>query len=116
MGRVGKVRGAQIAGKTKYSTTHVAVAAQNTFKGGIMGFWDKAFQVAKDVGTNYANSISEKANEVRQTKEKYESMSDEELIRIVNSDGFFGKTQTEKGVAFSILKSRGYSADDIRSR
>ena len=81
-----------------------------------MGFWDKAFQVAKDVGTTAANSLNEKANEIRQLKEKYESMSDEELIRIVNSDGFFGKTQTEKGVAFSALKSRGYNTEDIRSR
>ena len=54
-----------------------------------MGFWDKAFQVTKDVGTTAANSLNEKANEIRQLKEKYESMSDEELIRIVNSDGFF---------------------------
>lgn len=81
-----------------------------------MGFWDKAFQVAKDVGTSAANSINEKANEIRQLKEKYESMSDDELIRIVNSDGFFGKSSTEKGVAFSTLKSRGYNPDDMRSR
>ena len=81
-----------------------------------MGFWDSAFQVAKDVGTSVANSVNEKANEIRQLKEKYESMNDEELIRIANSDGFFGNSQTEKGVAFSTLKSRGYSPEDIRSR
>ncbi len=81
-----------------------------------MGFWDKALQVTKDVGVSFANSINEKANEIRQLKDKYESMSDDELTRIVNSDGFFGKSPTEKGVAFSTLKSRGYNSDDMRSR
>ncbi|MCF1184557.1 transposase [Marichromatium gracile] len=80
-----------------------------------MSFWDKAFQVAKDVGTSAANSLNEKANEIRQIKEKYESMSDEDLIRIANSDGFFGNSSTEKGVAFSTLKRRGYSPEDIRA-
>ena len=68
-----------------------------------MGFWDKAFQVAKDVGTTAANSLNEKANEIRQLKEKYESMSDDELIRIVNSDGFFGKTQSNCFYPFPVM-------------
>ena len=78
-----------------------------------MGFWDKAWQVTKDLGEGVANSISEKANEVRQAKEKFESMSDDELIRIANSDGFFGKSQTEKGVALRILQSRGYDPHNL---
>lgn len=81
-----------------------------------MGFWNKAFQIAKDIGESAANSINAKANEIRQLKEKYESMGDEDLIQIINSDGFFGKSQTEKGVAFSILKTRGYTPEDIRQR
>lgn len=81
-----------------------------------MGFWEKAFDIAKDVGTGVTNSINEKANEIRQLRDKYESMSDDELIRIANSDGVFGKSSTEKGVAFSILKSRGHDAESLRSR
>lgn len=77
-----------------------------------MGFWD----VAKDIGTSVANSVAEKANAIRQLRENYEAMGDDELIRIANSDGFFGNSTTEKGVAFAILKSRGYSADDLKSR
>lgn len=77
-----------------------------------MGLWD----VAKNIGTSVANSVAEKANEIRQLRDEYESMDDDELIRIANSDGFFGKSSTEKGVAFSILKSRGYSSDDLKSR
>lgn len=79
-----------------------------------MGFWEKAFQVVKDLGTSSLNTLNEQANDIRQLKEKYESMSDEELKRIVNSDGFFGKSQREKGVAFSTLKSRGYDIEDLR--
>jgi hypothetical protein len=77
-----------------------------------MGFWD----IAKNVGTTVANSVSEKANEIRQLNDKYEGMSDEELIRIVNSDGFFGKSSIEKGVAFKILKLRGYDPSDLKSQ
>lgn len=77
-----------------------------------MSFWE----TAKNVGTSVANSVAEKANEVRQFRDKCESMSDEELIRIANSDGFFGSSSTEKGVAFNILRSRGYGPDDLKSR
>ena len=77
-----------------------------------MGLWD----VAKNIGTSVANSVAEKANEIRKLRDEYESMNDDDLIKIANSDGFFGKTSTEKGVAFSILKSRGHTADDLKSR
>jgi hypothetical protein len=75
-----------------------------------MGFWD----VAKNVGTVVANSIEEKANEVRETTEKYNELDDDELIRIVKSDGFFSKSQTEKTIAFKLLKERGYTPEDIK--
>lgn len=81
-----------------------------------MGFWDKAFDVAKNVGTAVASEIEKSANEIREIKLKYEGMEDDELIRVVHSDGFFGKSQKEKGIAFSVLKSRGFSVEDINSR
>ena len=80
-----------------------------------MSFWEKALQAAKDIGTSTVNSLNERANEIRQLKEKYELMSDDELIQIVNSDGFFSHSQTEKGAAFGILKARGRSTDDMRA-
>lgn len=55
-------------------------------------------------------------NEIRELKLKYEGMQDDELIRLVHSDGFFGKTSKEKGVAFSVLKTRGLSIEDINLR
>lgn len=76
-----------------------------------MSLWN----MAKNIGTSIANTAAEKANEIRQISEKYESKSDSDLIGIVNSDGFLGSSSTEKGVAFRILKSRGYNADDIKS-
>lgn len=55
-------------------------------------------------------------NEIREIKLKYDDLSDDELIRVVHSTGFFAKDSKEKGVAFSILKKRGLSVDDINSR
>lgn len=81
-----------------------------------MGFWDTAFNVVKDVGTTIATEIEKAANNTRETKLKYEEMADDELIRLVHSDGFFGKTQKEKGIAFGILTRRGFSVEDINSR
>lgn len=79
----------------------------------IMGFWGKAFDVAKNVGTAVVGEIESSANEIREIKQKYEEMSDDELLKVVKSDGFFGKTKKEKGVAFGILKKRGYSIEEI---
>lgn len=76
-----------------------------------MGFWD----VAKNVGTVVVNGIEEKANEIRELKEKYSMMDDNELIRIVKSDGFFSNSSTEKSVAFNVLKERGFTPDDIKT-
>lgn len=78
-----------------------------------MSFWDKAFNVAKNIGTAVVNEIESNANEIREIKQKYEAMSDEELFRVIKSDGFFAKSKREKGVAFSILKKRGYNIDEI---
>jgi hypothetical protein len=77
-----------------------------------MSFWE----IAKNVGTSVAGSVAERANELRQIRDRYEELNDDELMRIANSEGFAGKSTAEKGVAFSILKSRGYSADDLKSR
>lgn len=78
-----------------------------------MGFWGKAFDVVKNIGTTVANEIESNANKIREIKQKYEVMTDEELLRVIKSDGFFGKSKKEKGVAFGILKKRGYDIDEI---
>ncbi|OEE15973.1 hypothetical protein [Aliivibrio fischeri] len=81
-----------------------------------MSFWNKAFDVAKNAGTSLINEIESNANEIREIKSKYENKSDEELIRIINNDSFFAsQSKKEKGVAFGILKKRGYSAEDIKA-
>lgn len=81
-----------------------------------MGFWDKAFEVAKNVGTTVAAEIEASANEIREIKQKYEEMNDDELLHVVHSDGFFRKTQKEKAIAFGILKTRGFAPEEIKSR
>lgn len=78
-----------------------------------MGFWDKAFNVAKDVGTSVAAKIEESANEIREITQKFEEKDDDELLRVIHSDGFFGSSAKEKGVASKILRQRGYTVDQI---
>lgn len=69
-----------------------------------MGFWDTAGNVANGV----VGAIAEKGEELRKLREGYESKSDDELIKVVKDDGFFGPSSMEKAVARQILKSRGY--------
>lgn len=78
-----------------------------------MGFWDKALEITKNVGTAVASEIESTANELREIKQKYEKMDDNELLIVIKSDGFFGKSKKEKGVAYGILKKRGYSVEEI---
>lgn len=85
-------------------------------KGIKMGFWNRAFQATKDVGTTVLAQVEESANKSRELKQKYEELNDEDLFQIVHSDGFFGKNTKEKGVAFGILRRRGHSVDEINSR
>lgn len=80
-----------------------------------MGFWDKAFDVAKNVGTEAFNALEKSANETREIRDKYDGLDDRELLSIVHSDGFFGKSPKEKAIAFSILKNRGYDAEQIKA-
>ncbi|MGC8101896.1 MULTISPECIES: hypothetical protein [Bacteria] len=81
-----------------------------------MSFWNKAFQVAKDLGTTAVNTLNEQANNIRETRLKLEDYEDHKLIQIANGgDGFFGPSSTERGIALSILKSRGYTVEEINA-
>lgn len=82
-----------------------------------MGFFDKAFKLAKDAGTVVANGIAEKASEISAKRAEYECRSDGELLRIVHSgNGVFSNSGTEKGIAYKLLIERGYSQEEIKSR
>ncbi len=78
-----------------------------------MGFWDKALNVAKDLGTSIVNDLESNANELRKIKKEYANMDDNELFDIVRGSGFLSKSKQEKGVAYSILKKRGHSPETI---
>ncbi len=81
-----------------------------------MGFWDQALKVAKNVGSVVVTEIEKAANENREIQGKYETMGDTELIDIIFSDGFLGKSSKEKSIAYGILKKRGYSPEEIKAR
>lgn len=87
-----------------------------------MSFWDKTFKVAKTVGsfavdatTNVATHMAEEANKTREIHQKFSDMGDDELLKIVHSEGFFGKSSKEKAVAFTVLRKRGFTVEEINA-
>lgn len=74
-------------------------------------FWDKTKKYSKEFAKELPKKLGEQINrvseEVNSAKERFESMSNDELLRIVNNGG----SQIERKVAFSILKSRGVEAE-----
>jgi lipase chaperone LimK len=76
-----------------------------------MGFLD----LISSMGAAVLSKGSEMKREMTELEAKYESYSDEKLAKIVQSSGFFENSRMEKGVAFKILKERGFSPQEIRN-
>ena len=75
----------------------------------------KTLKFAQNAATVVANAVAESANEIQETKKKYEKMPDDEIIDIIKREGFFSSSPKEKGVAFSVLKRRGYTSEDLEN-
>lgn len=71
-----------------------------------MGFFD----IAKKVGIEVYKHAKEYVNETSQCKDRYENVSDEELI----SKFRIGSMSAENVAILSILKSRGYDSETIK--
>ena len=69
-----------------------------------MSFWDKAAKVAKTVGDGVKDQIDKHA----ELKARLEAKSDDELKKIIKSEGFLGANDKEKNMARMILRTRGY--------
>jgi len=70
-----------------------------------MGFFDTLGSVAK--GT--VEGMVEKANEMKDIKQKFDKYSDDKLAEICEDDSYFGgSSHTEKNIARKILQDRGY--------
>ena len=68
-----------------------------------MAFWDSVKNVAKSAGA-YAQS---QVNEIQEYKEKYGSLSDEQIFKkYMNSSG------TRKMACYQLLKERGFKIDN----
>lgn len=75
-----------------------------------MSFLKTAGSIASAVGGFAASSINtvvEKGLKLRQIKEEFEMKSDNDLMKIIESDGFFGPSDDEKNIARYILRERG---------
>lgn len=74
--------------------------------------WE-AIKAAPKVLEHVGNEAGKRNVEIKEIHAKFENLQDSELLEFVQSKGIFGKTHTEKNVAFKILRSRGLSAEDI---
>lgn len=80
-------------------------------------FLRKFCQIVWDVGSFVLEETRKQKYEIQEIKQKYESRTDKELLRVVHSDsGLFGNSGRERKIAFDILKERGFSIADIRSK
>ena len=66
-----------------------------------MGFWNKAFDITKNIGTVAYSTLADAANTIKNKKEELEQKDDRELLRLYKSNGAYG------GIARQILKERG---------
>lgn len=69
-----------------------------------MSFFDKVSKAASAVG----EAAKEHQRRQREMFERLESKSDDQLKKIIKSDGFLGASDTEKNMARKILRDRGY--------
>ncbi|MFI3219286.1 MAG: hypothetical protein QX189_09220 [Methylococcales bacterium] len=69
----------------------------------------------KNTATVVGNAVAEKAQELRELKEKYDALDDSELLSILESSGWGAKSSTEKNMAMQILKNRGHDEAFLRS-
>lgn len=69
-----------------------------------MSFLEKAGKVTKAVGDAYGEQIEK----MKAMRAQLEAKSDDELKKIIKSDGFFGASEQQKKIARIILRERGY--------
>ena len=82
-------------------------------QGESMSFFKKAFKFAQKGVVLICEEVKKNAEEYEHLKTKFEDKSSEDLLQIVNGQGFFSANSKEKMIAFSILKSRGYTKEEI---
>jgi len=69
----------------------------------------------KNTATVVGNAVAEKAQELKELREKYEAFDDDELMGVLESSGWSAKSSTEKNIAMQILKSRGHDESFLQS-
>lgn len=81
-----------------------------------MSFWSKTLDIAKNVGNVVVSELDKAAAKNREIEAKYKKYSDNDLFKVIKSEGFMGATNNEKGIAGKVLRSRGYSAEEIKNK
>lgn len=67
-----------------------------------MGFWDSLGGVMKEAG----KQMAEGAQNIQRCRNEYASYSDSKLVSIINDNGFFGSSSSERLAAMAVLKDR----------
>jgi len=77
-----------------------------------MGFFDKAFDLAKNLTESFSAQVEKTANERREMIQELEPMNDAELITVLNDDGW-NSSRKRRNIAYGILRKRGHSDKDL---
>ena len=69
-----------------------------------MSFFDKVSKAASAVG----EAVAEQNRKNQERLQRFESMSDDQLKKVIKSEGFFGSSDADKNLARKMLRDRGY--------
>jgi len=75
-----------------------------------MGFFDKAWDITKNVAKFSGNMLVEVSNNINEIKQECELMSDNELMDILKNKG----PAPKKSIAFNLLKKRGFEVEELK--
>ncbi len=80
-----------------------------------MGFWDSLGKAASAVGNAAADAAKEAAEKKRQLADQYADRSDSELFDLL-ARATRNKSLVEGTAIRSLLRERGYDAEDISAK
>jgi len=75
-----------------------------------MSFWNAVGKVVVSIGKALFEEVKKNAEEVKKYKSQYAGKDDQALLKIIKNE-----IGAKRLAAFSLLKSRGWESDDIKT-
>jgi len=71
-----------------------------------MGFWDKAFDAGKKVANHLSEEAIKKQEQLNNSMDRASRRTDQQLVRDIKDDSFFGPSSMDKLAAKKELMNR----------